>query len=115
MKHKFINPSLGLLLLLNLQSLSAQDNDLLYPKEKHFKNIKQLTFSGENAEAYWSFDDSKLIFQATNEKWGEDCDQIYIIDNFFIILINIPDPCIKFFLNIIFYIFGNFVKTLMSQ
>ena len=79
MQHKFINLSL-ILLLLNLHSLSAQDNNLLYQKEKHFKNIKQLTFSGENAEAYWSFDDSKLIFQATNEKWGEDCDQIYIID-----------------------------------
>ena len=42
--------------------------------------MKQLTFGGENAEAYWSFDDSKLIFQATNEKWGQSCDQIYIID-----------------------------------
>ena len=40
--------------------------------------MKQLTFVG-NAEAYWSFDDSKLIFQATNEKWGQS-DQIYIID-----------------------------------
>ena len=81
MKHKFINSFLILALcLLNLNSLLAQQNHLLYPKEKHFKNIKQLTFSGENAEAYWSFDDSKLIFQATNQKWGEDCDQIYIID-----------------------------------
>ena len=64
MKHNFINPSLILVLfLLNLTSLLAQQNNLLYPKEKHFKNIKQLTFSGENAEAYWSFDDAKLIFQ----------------------------------------------------
>ena len=53
---------------------------LIYPKESHFKNLRQLTFGGENAEAYWSFDDSKLIFQATNEKWGQSCDQIYIID-----------------------------------
>ena len=49
-------------------------------RSAHFKNLKQLTFGGENAEAYWSFDDSKLIFQATNEKWGQSCDQIYIID-----------------------------------
>ena len=55
-------------------------NQLIYPNEVHFKNMKQLTFGGENAEAYWSFDDSKLIFQATNEKWGQSCDQIYIID-----------------------------------
>ena len=55
-------------------------NSLIYEQEVHFKNLKQLTFGGENAEAYWSFDDSKLIFQATNEKWGQSCDQIYIID-----------------------------------
>ena len=58
----------------------SNSNPLIYPEEVHFKNMKQLTFGGENAEAYWSFDDSKLIFQATNEKWGQSCDQIYIID-----------------------------------
>jgi uncharacterized BrkB/YihY/UPF0761 family membrane protein len=31
---------------------------------KYLKNIKQLTFGGNNAEAYWSFDDSKLVFQS---------------------------------------------------
>ena len=57
------------------------DSLLLHPEEmKYLKNIRQLTFGGNNAEAYWSFDDSKLIFQATNEKWGQSCDQIYIID-----------------------------------
>ena len=59
---------------------SVTETNLIYPKEVNFKNLKQLTFGGENAEAYWSFDDSKLIFQATNEKWGQSCDQIYIID-----------------------------------
>lgn len=62
------------------KQISSDLNSLIYPEEVHFKNIKQLTFGGENAEAYWSFDDSKLIFQATNEKWGQSCDQIYIID-----------------------------------
>jgi len=61
-------------------SSKSNSNPLIYPNEVHFKNMKQLTFGGENAEAYWSFDDSKLIFQATNEKWGQSCDQIYIID-----------------------------------
>tara|TARA_Y100000766_G_scaffold218620_1_gene190566 strand:+ start:370 stop:1458 length:1089 start_codon:yes stop_codon:yes gene_type:complete len=59
---------------------NSDKNSLIYEQEVHFKNLKQLTFGGENAEAYWSFDDSKLIFQATNEKWGQSCDQIYIID-----------------------------------
>ena len=54
------------------------NNKLKYENEVHLKNIQQLTFGGDNAEAYWSFDDSKLVFQAKNTKWGADCDQIYI-------------------------------------
>ena len=53
-------------------------NKLKYENEVHLKNIQQLTFGGDNAEAYWSFDDSKLVFQAKNTEWGADCDQIYI-------------------------------------
>lgn len=49
-----------------------------YPQEKHFKSISQLTFGGDNAEAYWSFDDEQLIFQATNPEWDAECDQIFI-------------------------------------
>lgn len=52
-------------------------NKLVYEGEKHFKNIRQLTFGGDNAEAYWSFDDRMLVFQATNPDWGKECDQIY--------------------------------------
>ncbi len=51
-----------------------------YSQEKHLKNIRQLTFGGDNAEAYWSFADDKLVFQATNTKWGVECDQIYVFD-----------------------------------
>ena len=80
--------SFNLIILLVLFSCNISEKEtknnssesLIYEQEKHFKNMKQLTFGGENAEAYWSFDDSKLIFQATNEKWGQSCDQIYIID-----------------------------------
>src|SRR5436190_6539294 len=39
---------------------------LHYQDEKHFKNIQQLTFGGDNAEAYWSFDGKQIIFQRTN-------------------------------------------------
>jgi Tol biopolymer transport system component len=51
---------------------------VLYPEEKHFRNIQQLTFGGDNAEAYLSFDDKYLIFQRTNPKEGISCDQMFI-------------------------------------
>ena len=55
---------------------------LHYPEEKHLKNVRQLTFGGDNAEAYWSFDDKHLVFQARNDAWGSECDQIYLLDPF---------------------------------
>jgi TolB protein len=57
--------------------LSPADS-LLYPEEKHFKNIRQLTFGGDNAEAYFSFDGQWLIFQRTQPKDGISCDQMFI-------------------------------------
>lgn len=45
------------------------------PQEKHLTNIRQLTFGGENAEAYWSPDGSRLIFQRTAD--DVKCDQIF--------------------------------------
>jgi Tol biopolymer transport system component len=51
-----------------------------YPEEKHFKNVRQLTFGGNNAEAYFSFDDKALTFQSDYEKWGVKCDQIFFFD-----------------------------------
>ena len=49
-------------------------------KEKHFKNLKQLTFGGDNAEAYFSFNDKYASFQSNNAKWGLECDQIFVVD-----------------------------------
>ena len=46
--------------------------------EKHFANVQQLTFGGDNAEAYFSFDGKYLIFQKTNPKEGILCDQIWM-------------------------------------
>ena len=46
--------------------------------EIHIKNLRQLTFGGENAEAYFSGDNRKLILQSTRE--GHDCDQIYVLE-----------------------------------
>lgn len=50
---------------------------LRYAEEGHLRNLRQLTFGGDNAEAYFSFDNSRLVFQATNPDWGAACDQIY--------------------------------------
>jgi TolB protein len=52
--------------------------DLIRPGEKHFANIRQLTFEGENAEAYFSPDNSRLIFQSTRGEFK--CDQIYVMN-----------------------------------
>ncbi len=51
-----------------------------FANEKHLKNVKQLSFGGENAEAYFSFDDSKLTFQHTNKLQGLMCDQIFCLN-----------------------------------
>ncbi len=48
--------------------------------ESHFKNLTQLTFGGDNAEAYWSYDNQKLTFQSNNKAWGLKCDQIFDMD-----------------------------------
>lgn len=41
------------------------------PAERHLANIRQLTIGRQNAEAYFSFDGNKLIFQSTNN-WPKD-------------------------------------------
>ncbi|MGE5106741.1 MAG: TolB family protein [Sphingobacteriales bacterium] len=58
-------------------SLFTEDT-LHYPEEKHFKNLQQLTFGGDNAEAYFSFDGKWIIFQRTNPKEGIMCDEMFI-------------------------------------
>ena len=64
--------------LFGLTPAKTQDNQLALPAEKHLRNLKQLTFGGENAEAYFSSDGKQLIFQSTRE--GHDCDQIYTMN-----------------------------------
>jgi Tol biopolymer transport system component len=49
--------------------------DLVLPAEKHLRNMRQLSFGGENAEAYFSGDGRELIFQSKRD--GRECDQIY--------------------------------------
>lgn len=59
-------------------SPSDPSDTLKYTEETHFKNIQQLTFGGDNAEAYWSYDGKHLVFQRTNVKDGTPCDQIFV-------------------------------------
>ncbi len=52
---------------------------LIRPGERHLRNVRQLTFSGNNAEAYFSRSGRQLIFQR-QEKVDAGCDQEYIMD-----------------------------------
>jgi TolB protein len=66
---------------------------LAYAGETHLKNVRQLTFGGQNAEAYFSFDDKQITFQHQGSFYdpqthlslagslGADvpCDQIYAL------------------------------------
>jgi TolB protein len=49
------------------------------PGERHLRNLRQLTFGGNNAEAYFSPDGTRLIFQR-QERVGEGCDQQYVVN-----------------------------------
>ena len=54
------------------------EGGLTYVEETHLANIKQLTFGGENAEAYWSGDGKQLILQSTHGDYK--CDQIFTVN-----------------------------------
>jgi len=74
---KFNKLSFFILLFVSYNTM-AQSNDTLHFKgETHFKNILQLTFGGDNAEAYFSPDGKKIVFQKTSIKEGIPCDQIF--------------------------------------
>jgi len=62
------------------ESGATKKSEIHYNQEEHLTNIKQLTFGGDNAEAYFSFDNTKLVFQLKNPEKGIDCDQIYVTD-----------------------------------
>jgi Tol biopolymer transport system component len=64
-------------LLENVHAQSPSDS-ILYAGERHFANMRQLSFGGDNAEAYFSFDGRYLIFQKTRLSEGLPCDQMFI-------------------------------------
>jgi TolB protein len=61
-----------LLILISISSFAQE--------EKHLSNLKQLTFGGNNAEAYFSRDDKKISYQSDYVQWGVQCDQIFVMD-----------------------------------
>ena len=78
-----INTALLVALSISSVSLFAQNktapakDQLIFEGEKHFKNIRQLTFGGDNAEAYFSADGKAISFQRTAAEAGVPCDQIF--------------------------------------
>lgn len=58
-------------------AVPADTDSLRYEDETHLRNIRQLTFGGNNAEAYFSFGDSLLVFQSDFQGWDVGCDQIF--------------------------------------
>ena len=70
MKKLYLCPAVIITLFFNI---CAQQNT-----ERHLANIKQLTFGGENAEAYFSSDGKQLSFQSKRD--GRGCDQIYTMN-----------------------------------
>lgn len=60
------------------QSIFPQEDPYRFENEKRLRNIKMLTDEGENAEAYLSFDNKKLIYQSS---FGDmECDQIFTMN-----------------------------------
>src|SRR3954467_15952403 len=79
MKMRILLPLLIILaVVLTLSAQQGYNKPQLHPKETHLRNIKQLTFGGENAEAYFSFDGKQIILQSTREPYK--CDQIFTMN-----------------------------------
>ena len=79
MKHSLAWPTLVCLwFVISYFAVRAQGPNPRQPveaQETHLQNLKQLTFGGQNAEAYFSSDGTRLIFQSTRPPF--ECDQIF--------------------------------------
>ena len=67
--------ALSLVIIASVAQAEAPAQPLAYPEETHLANLRQLSFGGQNAEAYFSFDGSELIFQSTRDEL--ECDAIF--------------------------------------
>ena len=63
-----------------LAPYDASADSLRFPGEVHLRNVRQLTFGGNNAEAYWSFDGDELVFQSDWDAINpRACDQQFVM------------------------------------
>ena len=69
---------LGATLLPPIVNAGDPPVSLVLPGERHFENLRQLTYGGENAEGYFSFGESAIIFQSTRDSFK--CDQMFTLD-----------------------------------
>jgi hypothetical protein len=78
---RILLPTLAAFAIFSLPILSAQTStapEMATSLEKHLRKVHQLTFGGQNAEAYFSADGKKLIYQSSH---GDvKCDQIFIMN-----------------------------------
>ncbi|MCG7956213.1 MAG: hypothetical protein JAY91_11880 [Candidatus Thiodiazotropha endolucinida] len=59
--------------------LNAEQTPVLKKSDdRHMSNLTQLTFEGDNGEAYFSFDGKQLIYQSN--RGGFECDKIWTMD-----------------------------------
>jgi TolB protein len=66
---------LYMLAVISLALALQQPNSLpvqAEPKERHLVNIRQLTFGGQNAEAYWNMDGTKLVYQTRQPEFPDE-------------------------------------------
>ncbi len=61
------------------QPAKSDSSDARLPHEKHLRNVRQITFGGQNAEAYFSPDEKLMSFQSVRD--GGKCDQIYTMNS----------------------------------
>ena len=59
---------------------SSQDSMLIgdLPKERHLRNVRQLTFGGQNAEAYWNTEGTKIVYQSRQPEYPDE--QIFVMN-----------------------------------
>lgn len=86
MKYLLVTPLLILAFWANTQQanqggkspVGITADTIHFENEDHFANVRQLTFGGDNAEAYFSYDGKYLVFQKTHAAEGIACDQIWM-------------------------------------
>jgi TolB protein len=79
MRMNYVLGMVAVALLVSSASFTGQGQTIPpHAKETHLRTVRQLTFGGENAEAYFSFDGKQIIFQSTRAPYK--CDQIFTMN-----------------------------------